>query len=1037
MFKLTINVGIIVWIFSAKYLTVSSQSSCVSPWEQQHQSCVQFVRERSTWQDARNSCLSMNSDLLSVNSGQEYEFVAALVNRYRNSSSLKWWIGIREVNSTWLWVDNEQEYTNIPEWAPGIRWNDTIIENRCGLLEYQGYLLPRNCKNQRFFICEQTTTTQPPQTNTISTTPLSTKTLETTTVRTTTYPVPTPDTGTPRPPVTNSTEKPGDKSTTNHSYTESPTQRTTNRPTEGTTDGPVTGIPTDNSTGRSTNKTTTAHLTDSPTGSSTDNTVTERPSERTTSNSSAKETTEHLTDSPTETSTDNTATERSSESTTRKSSNKETTEHLTDSPTETSSGETGRPSDDPTGKPSTAQPTTENPRDEFLGCFAVNREDTCPPVEAFGISWPRSEAGQMINVSCNKGNTKWYCDQNPICWRDEPDVSQCTSESIQELTNQMEDFLSNTSNSEKAIEFTENLVASVESDAVMSEQDIFQSTKLMDAASQAKPKNSSEAKSIIKNVAKFGSGLVDKKDTWTAMTVESRRSVASSLLNSMESVTNNMLKSFNESTNETIVEENMVIELQVIDVNDDEPETNGTMFQADSNSFAITQETLKRFSTDGMAKLVFINYNTVGEFLVPVDDVADDNLERQMISQVISASLSEKSVEEPLDNTVQFTMKTLNIEKSQERVQLCSFWNFSLGYTGAWSQKGCTLKEYNNTHTTCQCNHLTNFAILMDVHSTEIEPIHAITLSYITYAGLIISIICLFFSWITFVCLRSIQGERNSIHKNLAFCLFIAEVLFLAGIERTDNKVACAIIAGFLHYFFLSAFTWMFVEGIHIVFMLVQVFDAARSRLKYYYMIGYGAPLLVVGISALVYYEGYGTEKYCWLTTDRMFIWSFAGPIVFILLVNLVVLIYAMFAVYKHSEYVFTKDKSKTGNIKAWIQGALAMEVLLGLTWIFGYFYISEEAIPVAYLFTIFNSLQGLFIFVFHCLLNKKVRKAYTRFIDYPGRTSSSGTHSTKAYHRGSGPPTPSYHMNGNRKHSKFLDLTKDRRPSSMSTTSA
>ena len=58
---------------------------------------------------------------------------------------------------------------------------------------------------------------------------------------------------------------------------------------------------------------------------------------------------------------------------------------------------------------------------------------------------------------------------------------------------------------------------------------------------------------------------------------------------------------------------------------------------------------------------------------------------------------------------------------------------------------------------------------------------------------------------------------------------------------------------------------------------------------------------------------------------------------------------------------------------RGWIQGALALEVLLGLTWVFGYFYISEEALAVAYLFTIFNSLQGVFIFVFHCLLNKKV----------------------------------------------------------------
>jgi len=32
----------------------------------------------------------------------------------------------------------------------------------------------------------------------------------------------------------------------------------------------------------------------------------------------------------------------------------------------------------------------------------------------------------------------------------------------------------------------------------------------------------------------------------------------------------------------------------------------------------------------------------------------------------------------------------------------------------------------------------------------------------------------------------------------------------------------------------------MFTEGIHILFMLVQVFDAAKSRLRYYYLIGYG-----------------------------------------------------------------------------------------------------------------------------------------------------------------------------------------------------
>ncbi|XP_053395243.1 adhesion G protein-coupled receptor L4-like isoform X2 [Mercenaria mercenaria] len=974
MFKGTCYVGIISLLVISKYSKVSSDRSseedsvCVSPWEKLHRTCIQFINKLPilTWQQSRDACLGMNADLLSINSRQENEKIKKLLKHHvDNTAILEWWIGIRQVNGTWQWVDNEEVYEKMPSWANGFGGNsdseeeNTFLAEQCAVLDYQRHLRDKDCIVElRHYICEKLAST--------------------------------PSTVTP------STETPRNTS----AYT------TTRKPTNK----PVTEYPSNIPTGRQTNKP-----------------ITGRPHS--------------------------------------KSTGKPTQKPNTGKPT-------GKP---PTGRPTEAQETTtkkpKEDKDEFLGCFAVNYEDTCPAVQAFGISWPSSDAGKMVKVSCGKGHAKWKCDKKPTCWKDEPDVKQCTSESIQKLTAQAEEFLANTSDSEQAMAFTENLAASVDSDEAISEQDMFQSTKLMDAASKAKPKNSREAKNIIKNVAKCGSSLVrkDRKNVWSKMSTESRRTVASSLLSSMDSVTKKMLKSFDKPTVENIEEENMAIELQVIDVNQDESSADDAMFQGESNSFAIPPENLKRFSTGGMARLVFINYNNVGPLLIPTDETADDNSDRQVISQVVSASLDEKAEGKPLIKPVLFTMKTraLNQELNQ---QLCSFWNFSLGYTGAWSRKGCSLKDYNDTHTTCQCDHLTNFAVLMDIHNTKLTPIHATTLSYITYVGIIISIICLFLTWVTFVCLsirciqgsrsshghgeaneyygasgsysgstagsRSAQGERNCIHKNLAFCLFIAEILFLAGIERTDNKVACAIIAGFLHYFFLSSFTWMFVEGIHILFMLVQVFDAAKSRLRYYYVIGYGAPLLVIGISALVYYEGYGTERYCWLTTDRMFIWSFAGPVAFILLMNLVVLVYAMSTVCKHSEYVF-EEKSMFGSFKAWIQGALAMEVLLGLTWVFGYFYIIEEAIPMAYLFTIFNSTQGLFVFVFHCILNKKVRSEYARFICYPRRPVSSAPPSKGSHQSDKDPRKSSYQMDGTRKQSEFMDLDKDRHPSTKSTTSA
>lgn len=58
---------------------------------------------------------------------------------------------------------------------------------------------------------------------------------------------------------------------------------------------------------------------------------------------------------------------------------------------------------------------------------------------------------------------------------------------------------------------------------------------------------------------------------------------------------------------------------------------------------------------------------------------------------------------------------------------------------------------------------------------------------------------------------------------------------------------------------------------------------------------------------------------------------------------------------------------------RSWVMGAFALLCLLGLTGSFGLFFINEASIVMAYLFTIFNAFQGMFIFVFHCLLQKKV----------------------------------------------------------------
>ncbi|KAG7283056.1 hypothetical protein CRUP_012949 [Coryphaenoides rupestris] len=73
---------------------------------------------------------------------------------------------------------------------------------------------------------------------------------------------------------------------------------------------------------------------------------------------------------------------------------------------------------------------------------------------------------------------------------------------------------------------------------------------------------------------------------------------------------------------------------------------------------------------------------------------------------------------------------------------------------------------------------------------------------------------------------KHLQSDRNTIHKNLCISLFIAEL-------------RVRVFAALLHFFFLAAFTWMFLEGVQLYIMLVEVFESEHSRTKYFYLAGY------------------------------------------------------------------------------------------------------------------------------------------------------------------------------------------------------
>lgn len=66
---------------------------------------------------------------------------------------------------------------------------------------------------------------------------------------------------------------------------------------------------------------------------------------------------------------------------------------------------------------------------------------------------------------------------------------------------------------------------------------------------------------------------------------------------------------------------------------------------------------------------------------------------------------------------------------------------------------------------------------------------HHTILTRITQLGMIISLICLSMCIFTFWFLSEIQSTRTTIHKNLCCSLFMAEFIFLVGINMNTHKV--------------------------------------------------------------------------------------------------------------------------------------------------------------------------------------------------------------------------------------------------------
>ncbi|XP_076415797.1 adhesion G protein-coupled receptor E3 isoform X2 [Peromyscus maniculatus bairdii] len=341
------------------------------------------------------------------------------------------------------------------------------------------------------------------------------------------------------------------------------------------------------------------------------------------------------------------------------------------------------------------------------------------------------------------------------------------------------------------------------------------------------------------------------------------------------------------------------------------------LLEAGNNTMEIDcTSALKESKSRDETAVALIAYQSLGRFLNESFFSNNEGIQKVKLNSLIVSGAIHSEVKPVLSEPVLLTLQ--NTQPIDPRAEhLCVHWEGS-EEGGSWSTKGCSHMYTNDSYTICKCFQLSSFAVLM-----------ALSL-----------------------------------------------------------EVLCSLIAGMLHYLYLASFMWMFLEGLHL-FLTVRNLKVAnysssgRFKKRFMYPVGYGIPAFIVAVSAIAGHENYGTHTHCWLSIHRAFIWSFLGPVAAIILINLVFYFQTIW-ILRSKLSSLNKEVSTLQDTKMMTFKAIVHLFVLGCSWGIGLFMVIEFGktvrLIIAYLFTIINILQGVLIFVVHCLLNRQVRMEYKKW---------------------------------------------------------
>uniref|UniRef100_A0A674PR77 Calcitonin gene-related peptide type 1 receptor n=1 Tax=Takifugu rubripes TaxID=31033 RepID=A0A674PR77_TAKRU len=230
---------------------------------------------------------------------------------------------------------------------------------------------------------------------------------------------------------------------------------------------------------------------------------------------------------------------------------------------------------------------------------------------------------------------------------------------------------------------------------------------------------------------------------------------------------------------------------------------------------------------------------------------------------------------------------------------------------------------------------------------------------------------------------RSLSCQRITLHKNLFFSFVLNSVItiiWLTAVAKNQemvqrNPTSCKV-SMFIHlYLFGCNYFWMLCEGIYLHTLIVVAVFAEKQHLTWYYLLGWGFPLIPASIHAVA--RSYYYNDNCWISSKTSLLYIIHGPICAALLVNLFFLLNIVRVLI--TKLKVTHQAESSLYMKA-VRATLILVPLLGIQFVlFPYKpdgQVSSEIYD--YIMHIFMHYQGLLVATIFCFFNGEVRLAFS-----------------------------------------------------------